>query len=657
MTISQGSGTKPSGGTVTGERPLPVATPGPRTAAGAPTAPATDRRSGPAYDYERFSRLAGPLTDPVPGPDGVHRVRYRGLPGRRLRSFVLPVAAPLLSLALLVWVMRPEHWVHRDHVPWWQTAADLVMLASDRADRDSSGWSTWPPTRTPRWWPATRCRCGPRPGRGSRSSPPSCRARSRWRWCGPPWTARCGSATDGPLDVWLLDEGDDRRRCATLCARLGRAALLPQGRRARGTRPQGAFRARTKHGNYNAWLDAHGDDVRRLRLRRHRPRAAAATSWSGCSATSATRTSAFVVGPQVYGNYDDPGHQGRRVPAVPLPRADPAGRQRLRRADVRRHQQRRPDQRAAGRSAACTTRSPRTWPPGSNCTAPATRRPAGAGARSTPRTCSPSARARSSWTDFFTQQLRWCRGTYETLLKQFWRAPFSLSPGRLFNYTLLVIFYPMSAAQLDPAAPSPARCSSCWAPPASTSTPQIWLMLYGDAAALQIGLYIWQPAAQRQPARTEGSSGAAGMIMSALSAPDLRAVAGGRALLRRTSELRGHPQGRLGQPRPAAATFRIHLFWAARLRRLAARLLLPRPPAHRHAHLGGAGPADRRRADRWSGCALDRRPRRRPAGRGRPACRPARSRAKEPTCELAVPSPRTRRTALGRHGRSSSWPG
>lgn len=36
-------------------------------------------------------------------------------------------------------------------------------------------------------------------------------------------------------------------------------------------------------------------------------------------------------------------HQGRRVPAVPLPRADPARGQPLRRPDVRRHQQRRPD--------------------------------------------------------------------------------------------------------------------------------------------------------------------------------------------------------------------------------------------------------------------------------------------------------------------------
>ncbi len=37
------------------------------------------------------------------------------------------------------------------------------------------------------------------------------------------------------------------------------------------------------------------------------------------------------------------------------------------------------------------------------------------------------------------------RGTYETILKQFWKAPFTLPPGKFFNYTMMVIFYPMSA--------------------------------------------------------------------------------------------------------------------------------------------------------------------------------------------------------------------
>ena len=50
---------------------------------------------------------------------------------------------------------------------------------------------------------------------------------------------------------------------------------------------------------------------------------------------------------------------------------------------------------------------------------------AASGGRSTPRTCSPSVRGPASWTDFFTQQMRWSRGTYETILKQYWKGSFT----------------------------------------------------------------------------------------------------------------------------------------------------------------------------------------------------------------------------------------
>ncbi|MCZ9338797.1 glycosyl transferase, partial [Streptomyces sp. TRM76130] len=32
----------------------------------------------------------------------------------------------------------------------------------------------------------------------------------------------------------------------------------------------------------------------------------------------------------------------------------------------------------------------------------------------------------NAWTDFFTQQMRWSRGTYETILKQYWKGWYSL---------------------------------------------------------------------------------------------------------------------------------------------------------------------------------------------------------------------------------------
>ena len=59
-----------------------------------------------------------------------------------------------------------------------------------------------------------------------------------------------------PHDTWVLDEGDDARVHA-LCTRLGARHFsrksLPHYQTA-----EGRFQARSKHGNYNAWLAEHG---------------------------------------------------------------------------------------------------------------------------------------------------------------------------------------------------------------------------------------------------------------------------------------------------------------------------------------------------------------------------------------------------------------
>ena len=59
-------------------------------------------------------------------------------------------------------------------------------------------------------------------------------------------------ALDYPHDTWVLDEGDDGQ-VGDLCRRLGARHFsrkhLPQYQQ-----PTGPYEARTKHGNYNAWL-------------------------------------------------------------------------------------------------------------------------------------------------------------------------------------------------------------------------------------------------------------------------------------------------------------------------------------------------------------------------------------------------------------------
>jgi cellulose synthase (UDP-forming) len=69
-------------------------------------------------------------------------------------------------------------------------------------------------------------------------------------------TVRGLVAMEYPHDTWVLDEGDDAK-VRHMCARLGARHFSRKGLE-RYQQPQGTFEARTKHGNYNAWLDAMG---------------------------------------------------------------------------------------------------------------------------------------------------------------------------------------------------------------------------------------------------------------------------------------------------------------------------------------------------------------------------------------------------------------
>lgn len=65
-------------------------------------------------------------------------------------------------------------------------------------------------------------------------------------------------AMDHPHDTWVLDEGDDPA-VRSLCEELG-AHHFSRRHHPEYQQPSGTFEARTKHGNYNAWLDAVGYD-------------------------------------------------------------------------------------------------------------------------------------------------------------------------------------------------------------------------------------------------------------------------------------------------------------------------------------------------------------------------------------------------------------
>ncbi|AZM53445.1 glycosyl transferase [Streptomyces sp. WAC 01529] len=514
------------------------------------------KKTLPRYDYEHYSRLAGPLTQP--DPDKPYKVGYRSLLSQephRIRAALMLGAAPLLSLVLLGWLLQPEHWTEREHVANdWLPALDVVMLVSIglieffRCMNVLSNAHATLVARDPiPVVPETGTRVAFLtsfvPGKEpiemvTRTLEAAVRIRHR-----------------GLLHVWLLDEGDDPE-VKEVCLRLGVHHFSRKGV-ARWNTPKGPHRARTKHGNYNAWLDAHGDgyDFFASVDTDHVPMPNYLERMLGFFRDENV---GFVIGPQVYGNYDN------------FVTKAAESQQFLFHALVQRAGNAYGAPMFVGTSNAVRikalkqigglydsiTEDMATGFEIHRATNPAT-------GRKWKSVYTPDVLAvgegPNAWTDFFTQQLRWSRGTYETILKQFWKGPFSLPPGRLFNYTMMVIFYPMSALNWILAALSCALFLGLGASGVNID-PTIWLMLYGNASALQIGLYIWNRRHNVSPHEPEGSGGVAGMVMSALSAP-IYARSLLDAALRRKSRFVVTPKGDSASPDTLFGTFRIHLFF------------------------------------------------------------------------------------------------
>ncbi|MET8436616.1 cellulose synthase catalytic subunit [Streptomyces sp900116325] len=511
----------------------------------------------PRYDYEHYSRLAGPLTQP--DPDKPYTVRFRSLLSQephRIRAALLLGAAPLVSLGLFAWLMQPEHWTRRDPSVKNDTLLilDIVMLVSIgliELFRTMNVLSNAHATLVARDPVPVVPESGTRvafltsfvPGKEPLEMvTKTLEAAVRVRHC-------------GPMHVWLLDEGDDPA-VKEVCARLGVHHFSRKGV-PHWNRTEGPHRAKTKHGNYNAWLDAHGGsydffasvDTDHVPLPNYLERMLGYFRDPDVG---------FVIGPQVYGNYDT------------LVTKAAESQQFLFHALIQRAGNRYGAPMFVGTSNAVRISALRqigglydsiTEDMATGFEMHRARNPrTGRNWRSvyTPDVLA-VGEGPTAWTDFFTQQLRWSRGTYETILKQYWRGIGTLPFGRLFNYTMMIIFYPMSALNWILAALSCALFLGMGASGVQID-PVVWMMLYGNASALQVGLYIWNRRHNVSPHEPEGSGGLAGMMMSALSAP-VYARSLMDAVLRRKSSFVVTPKGDSSSPDTLFGTFRIHLFF------------------------------------------------------------------------------------------------
>ncbi|WP_433450633.1 glycosyltransferase family 2 protein [Streptomyces sp. CA-142005] len=514
------------------------------------------RKSLPRYDYEHYSRLAGPLTQP--DPTKPYQVQYRSLLSQephRIRAALMLGAAPVLSLVLLFWLLQPEHWTERDYPAHdFLPALDVVMLVSIGlieffrcmnvlSNAHATLVARDPVPVVPESGTSIAFLTTYVPGKEplemvTRTLEAAVKLRHR-----------------GLLHVWLLDEGDDPE-VKEVCARLGVHHFTRKGVE-RWNRPKGPHRAKTKHGNYNAWLEAHGDDYDFFASvdTDHVPLPNYLERMLGYFRDPDV---GFVIGPQVYGNYDT------------FVTKAAESQQFLFHALIQRAGNRYGAPMFVGTSNAVRisaikqigglydsiTEDMATGFEMHRAKNPAT-------GRKWKSVYTPDVLAvgegPNAWTDFFTQQLRWSRGTYETIIKQYWKGFFTLPPGKLFNYTMMIVFYPMSALNWILAALSCALFLGLGASGVNID-PTVWLMLYGNASALQIGLYIWNRRHNVSPHEPEGSGGVAGMVMSALSAP-IYARSLMDAVLRRKSRFVVTPKGESASPDTLFGTFRVHWFF------------------------------------------------------------------------------------------------
>jgi hypothetical protein len=164
----------------------------------------------------------------------------------------------------------------------------------------------------------------------------------------------------------------------------------------------------------------------------------------------------------------------------------------------------------------------------------------------------------SSFNDYFSQQDRWSRGTDEVLAGKLWRVAHRLSPRALANYSYLLCYYPTVAVAWVLGALNGLLYFSLGAGGVEVPA-HLWLMLYLDAATLQVGLYFYNRRHNVSPHEEEGSAGMMGLLVSALSAP-VYAASLAAVMLRRATGFVITPKGDAGS-RDRLATFRKHLLW------------------------------------------------------------------------------------------------
>jgi cellulose synthase/poly-beta-1,6-N-acetylglucosamine synthase-like glycosyltransferase len=506
-----------------------------------------------------FSELAGPLEpgDIMSGRD--YRVRFRNIkaadgPLRFVRSIGLAVVNMAIEILFFGWLLQPGHLPGAD-LAGWAKAADVFVIASialveslrliNVVSLSLASVVARDPVPVP-----------PEPGLAVAFVTTIVPDREPIAMVRRTLSAARQIRHHGRLDVWLLDEGDDPAVRAA-CAELGVHHFTRKGVR-KFNRKRGPFRARTKHGNYNSWLQVHGSryavmmsvDPDHIPLRNFAER---------ILGYFRDPDVAFVVGPQAYANCDNlvtkaaesqqfPFHSVIQRAANRYGVAMLVGTNNAIRIDALR---------GVGGLSDSITEDMATGLKLHSARNPAT----GRRWRSvyTPDVLA-IGEGPSSWSDYFSQQLRWSRGTFEILSGAFWARAVRLSPGRLLHYALITTFYPSMALGWLLGGVN-AVLYLAFGVQGIKVPVQIWLALYVDATAFQMLLYVRNRRHNVSPSEREGSTGLIGMVITVLTSP-LYASSFLATLLRRPARFVVTAKG-ASTSADSLFTFRRHLQWAA----------------------------------------------------------------------------------------------
>ncbi|MEU4558957.1 glycosyltransferase family 2 protein [Actinoplanes sp. NPDC023936] len=504
------------------------------------------------YEYSAYSVLAGPA-DPAPPDD--YRVRMRRLARRRpIRTVLITLFAFAFESTFFGWLVTsielPDQRLHTTLY-----AATVFMIAATATIELfrlvnvvtlclATLWARDPAPVVPDTGTRVAFLTTIVPGKEPIAMvEKTLRAARKIRY-------------GGLLDVWLLDEGDDPV-VKLMCRRLGVRHFSRRGRDEYNT-AAGTYKARTKHGNYNAWLDAHGEDYDVFVSvdPDHVPMPNFCERLLGYFRDPDV---AFVVGPQIYGNYDN------------LVTRWAESQQYLFHSLLQRAGNRRGIAMLVGTNNAVRVAALRsagglqdsiTEDMATSLTIHSARNPATKKRWKSVYTPDVLAvgEGPSSWTDYFTQQHRWARGTDEVVVRRFARTAWRLGPARALHYALLMSYYPLTAAAWLLGAAN-AACFLLLGAKGVQVPESVWLMLYVDAALFQIGLYLFNRRHNISPHEGSGSSGLAGMLASTLCTPVYVSSFLG-AVLRRRSGFVVTPKGDSASP-DRFATFAPGLRWAA----------------------------------------------------------------------------------------------